>query len=399
MRILFVCHRLPFPPNRGGKIRPFNMIRHLHQKHEVVVASLAESQDEREAGRELDKYCAEVLVEVVPKSVRWRQAISSVASSEPSSVAYFRSSKLHDRVKQRLTRERFDLVLVHCAFVAQYVHDWRGGVKLLDFGDLDSEKWAEYASHHSLPLSIGYALEAWKLRRYEQWLATQFHHCTFTTRGERDAFEKHGGKTGCSIIPNGVDTAYFAPDPHRRTDKHVILFLGRMDYFPNIDGIKYFVKEIFPLIRAQRPGAQLRIVGSNPHADVARLGRIDGITVTGHVADVRPHAADAAVAVAPLRLARGTQNKILECLAMGVPVVATTAAAKGVQAVPGRDLIVTDCPETFAHRVIQIMEDEELRNRLVSSGREQVKAAHSWATSMESLQRLLDELALGKSDR
>lgn len=172
-----------------------------------------------------------------------------------------------------------------------------------------------------------------------------------------------------------------------------------MDYFPNIDGIKYFVKEIFPLIRAQRPGAQLRIVGSNPHANVVRLGRIDGITVTGHVADVRPHAVDAAVAVAPLRLARGTQNKILECLAMGVPVVATTAAAKGVQAVPGRDLIVTDCPETFAHRVIQIMADEELRNRLVVSGREQVKAAHSWATSMESLQRLLDELALGKSNR
>src|SRR5262249_19316242 len=164
MKILFVCHRFPFPPNRGGKIRPFHMIRHLSSKHSVVVASLAHSQKELSEGARLREHCDDVIGEVLPNSIRWMRASKSMLTSTPSSVSYFWSPRLYMRIKERLVSSHFDVILVHCAFVAQYVADWKQAYRILDYGDLDSAKWAEYSQRRSLPLSLGYGLEARKLR-------------------------------------------------------------------------------------------------------------------------------------------------------------------------------------------------------------------------------------------
>ena len=389
MKILFVCHRLPFPPNRGGKIRPFHMIQHLSQKHEVVVASLAETEQELRDGAGLTEHCTEVLVEVLPRSVRWRQACAALLTNEPSSVAYFRSAALHRKIQDKLREQPFDLAMVHCAFVAQYVAGWEGGLRVLDYGDLDSGKWAEYGAHRAFPLSLGYRLEAAKLRRYEQQLASRFHQCTVTTQGELDLYASLGSSTPCRVIPNGVDASYFSrpmQGPHTST---VIAFLGRMDYYPNIDGILYFAQDIFPIIKKTIPLAQLRIIGSNPSSKVRDLGRIEGITVTGHVPDVRPYLADAAVTIAPLRIARGTQNKILESMAMGIPVVSTPQAAKGIQAVPGAHLLVADGPAAFAEQVIKALQEPELRKTLSGEARKQVERMHHWPASLKILDEVL----------
>ncbi len=390
MNILFVCHRLPFPPNRGGKIRPFHMIQHLSQKHAVTVASLAHSQVELERGTGLHAHCAAVLAEVVPRELRWMQAVAALTSSTPSSVAYFRSARLHRRVREAWQRTRFDAVIVHCAFVAQYVLDLRGGFRIMDFGDLDSGKWFGYAAHRALPLSLGYRIEAKKLRRYEKELAGQFDQYTVTTPGELEEFKTFGVTAPCRVVPNGVDAAYFHPKTRPRSDSSVIAFLGRMDYFPNVDGIVHFARRVFPLIRQAEPRAELRIIGSNPTRAVRELAAIPGVSVTGEVPDVRPPLEDAAVGIAPLRIARGTQNKILQLMAMGIPVVSTPQAAEGIQAVPGRDLLVAGDVESYAAQVVELLRNKSLHAALAEAGRRQVEAAHAWPQSMKILDSMLE---------
>jgi sugar transferase (PEP-CTERM/EpsH1 system associated) len=390
MKILFACHRLPFPPNRGGKIRPFHMIQHLSKKHSVTVASVAHTQEELTEGAGLKEHCAELLAEVVPNSQRWSQAVLALPSDACSSGAYFRSNKLRERVRHACRKNSFDLAVVHCAFAAQYldIPELTNVPRVIDFGDLDSAKWLDYSQHRSFPFSLGYGIEARKLRRYEKRVAREFGNVTLTTQGERDEFLTYGIDVPSDVIPNGVNTSYFqARGMQPKT--MVMAFLGRMDYYPNIDGVLYFVEEIYPLIRKKIPMATLRVIGSNPIRSIQELAKISGITVTGHVPDVRPYLEDAALGVVPLRIARGTQNKILELMAAAIPVVSTAAAAKGIQAVANRDLLVADDPATFARRVVEVLEQEPMRHQLAEAGRRQVAEAHRWAPSMEKFERFL----------
>ena len=389
MNILFVCHRLPFPPNRGGRIRPFNMIRHLQRNHRVTVASLAESRQELHDGAGLKDYCSEVVVELMPKPVRWLRAWMALFSSSPSSVAYFWSPELRRRIEAALLKTRFDLIFVHCAFMAQYVVNAVAPAKILDFGDLDSAKWADYSRTKTFPFTLGYKIESRKMKSYERHVAGHFDRCTVTTRGELEEFEKLGLTLPRSVIPNGVDSQYFRSRSTRR-DPNVIVFVGRMDYFPNIDGMLYFAKDIFPIVRRNIPDVQLRIVGSNPSRAVRNLATVPGITVTGHVPDVRPYLDDATLAVAPLRLARGTQNKILEAMAMRIPVVATSAAAKGIEAVAGQHLSVGDGPADFAAKVVELLTNADLHDQLSMAGCQQVHQAHAWANSTAILDGILE---------
>jgi len=158
MKIFFACHRFPYPPNRGGKIRPFNMIRHLSRKHEVIVASLAHTQQELDEGAELKEYCAEVYAEVVPEKLRWLQAVRALPSITPSSVAYFGSSRLRQKIKDGARKHSFDAVMVHCAFAAQYALEVPAKFRLMDFGDLDSGKWLDYSKWRPFPQSWAYYL-------------------------------------------------------------------------------------------------------------------------------------------------------------------------------------------------------------------------------------------------
>jgi len=389
MRILFVCHRLPYPPNRGGKIRPFNFIRHLNKKREVVVASLAHTPEEFSEGAPLKEYCCEVIAEVVPEAVRWRRAFLALASAKPSSVAYFWSPRLARRIHQAAAQKPFDAVFVHCAFMGPYVEELSAGLRVLDFGDLDSGKWFDYARHRSFPLSWGYGMEARKLRRYERHLAQIFDRYVVTTRGELEEYKSLEGPKPATVIPNGVETSYFhrrAADPNSK----LLVFLGRMDYYPNAEGVLYFTRDIFPLVRRAMPDAELRIVGSNPSAQIRNLARTPGITVTGHVPDVRSHVEAAAVSIVPLRIARGTQNKILECMAMGIPVVSTAQAAKGIQATAGQHLLVADTPQEFADQVLALLRDPTLRKQLADAAHEKVLAAQAWPNSLRILDRVLN---------
>jgi sugar transferase (PEP-CTERM/EpsH1 system associated) len=292
-------------------------------------------------------------------------------------------------VSDLLRRERFDLIFVHCSSVAQYVAAVRGVPKILDFGDMDSQKWLEYARHKPFPLSAGYRLEGLKLEREEKRLARMFDLCTATTRAEWETLEGYGLGVPSDWFPNGVDSDYFAPtgEPY---EADTLSFVGRMDYYPNQECMFDFCANVLPRVQQQRPQTKLLIVGADPSAAVKKLGERPGVTVTGSVPDVRPYVRRSAAMVAPLNIARGTQNKILEAMAMGVPVVTSRAAAGGVDAVPGEHLLVAGSHEEQAQAVLRVLDERTERERLAVAGRARVLSHHAWPSSMRRLDTIIE---------
>jgi len=391
MKILFVCHRLPFPPKRGGKIRPFNIIKHLHdQGHRVTVASLARSRQELEEGAGLNNFCSATLIETVSDAAAWARMLARLPTPAPSSMGYFYSPRLAARIREAQRDTDFDFVFVHCSSVAGYVVDMRRPAKMFDLGDIDSQKWLLYAKRRSMPMAAGYWLEGTKLERAEQSLARNFDFCTCTTRAELETFDGFATGVDSGWFPNGVDTEYFSATTNEY-DPDLICFVGRMDYYPNQEAMLSFCRDAWPLIRARRPTAKLRIVGASPSPAIRALGDIPGVEVTGSVADVRPYVAGAALTVAPLSIARGTQNKILESMAMGVPVVASTEAAPGVDAVPGEHILVAAKPREYCDAIVRLLDDPKVRMRFAEAARERVLGHHSWEQSMKMLDGLIEK--------
>ncbi len=389
MKILYICHRFPFPPKRGGKIRPFNMIRHLSQRHEVTVCSLARSPAEAEEGKGIAPHCAHFEMAVVSNPVQTAKMVARLPTTVPSSMGYFHSADLARRIDALLANERFDLIFVHCSSVAQYVSKVRGIPKILDFGDMDSQKWLEYVNYKSFPLKFGYWLEGVKMEAEEKRLARQFDLCTATTRAEWQTLESYGTGVATDWFPNGVDADFFKPDGEGY-DADTISFIGRMDYYPNQEAMFRFCEEVWPLLRAQRPAMKLLIVGADPIPAVLKLGELPGVTVTGSVPDVRPYILRSAAMVAPLNIARGTQNKILEAMAMGVPVVSSSIAAGGVDAVSEEHFLVADSPAQYAAAIVRIADQPAERERLARAGRERMLSHHAWPRSMERLDAIIE---------
>jgi sugar transferase (PEP-CTERM/EpsH1 system associated) len=398
MKILYVCHRFPYPPKRGGKIRPFNMIRHLSRTHEVSVASLARSQAEAEEAKGIAPHCARFVIGRVDNAVQAARMALRLPTQTPSSMGFFYSSELARQIDRLLATHAFDLIFVHCSSVAQYVADVRGIPKILDFGDMDSQKWLEYARYKPFPLSAGYWLEGVKMEREERRLARRFDMCTATTRAEWETLQALQTAVATDWFPNGVDSEFFTPgsEPH---DPDAICFVGRMDYYPNQECMFDFCANVLPLIRAQRPGVKLLIVGADPSAKVRRLGEIPGVTVTGSVPDVRPYVHRSALMVAPLNIARGTQNKILEAMAMGVPVVTSAVAAGGVDAHAGDHFLVGRSAEEQAQAVLAVLLDPALRARLAAAGRARMLSHHAWPRSMQRLDGIIERCLGGFSEQ
>ncbi len=392
MKVLFACHRLPFPPKRGGKIRPFNIIRHLSgQGHQVTVLTLARSAAEIAEGQGLNEYCERVVVGQVGPAAAAFQMVGRLATTLPSSFGYFYSRSLHQQAARLAADENFDLVFVHCSSAAQYVRCVSGVPSVIDFGDMDSQKWKDYRSFKPFPLNMGYGLEAIKLLREEKRLARQFDLSTCTTRMELETLDDYRAAQKTAWFPNGVDAEFFEPtlEPY---DPNGVCFIGRMDYYPNQQAMLEFCRSVYPELRKRRPEITLTIVGAEPSREILRLGELPGVTVTGTVPDVRDYVRRAAVTVAPLQIARGTQNKILESMAMGVPVVCSTLASRGVDAVPGEHLVVADSSNEWVEAILGLLEAPERRQELAEAGRNRVLSNHSWSASMQKLDGILGEL-------
>lgn len=395
MKILYICHRFPFPPKRGGKIRPFNMIRHFSgQGHKVTVCSLSRSPAEAKEGEGIRNHCEHFEMASVSNSIQVIRMVARLPLVTPSSMGFFYSPDLQRRIDNLLSTEQFDLIFVHCSSVAQYVENVQGIPKILDFGDMDSQKWLEYANYKPFPLSLGYRLEGKKMEAAEKRLAKKFDMCTATTRAEWETLNSYGTALKTDWFPNGVDAEYFKPDGEGY-DPDTLSFIGRMDYYPNQECMFDFCRNTLPLIQARRPQAKLLIVGADPSPAVKKLEELPGVTVTGSVPDVRPFILRSAAMVAPLNIARGTQNKILEAMAMGVPVVTSPAGAGGVDAENETHFLIGDNPNTYADACLRIMNRPDERTRLSTSGRERMLTHHDWQASMRRLETIVEHVLAG----
>jgi sugar transferase (PEP-CTERM/EpsH1 system associated) len=389
LKILVVSHRFPYPPKSGSNVRAFHMIKHLARNHEVTVAAPVRSAAEQDEAAGIAPYCAAHLTARVWEPLQVLRMVGYLPTPAPSSMGYFHSTRLAREVRQLLARKRFDLILVHCSSVAHYVSATTDVPKILDFVDMDSQKWLDYASFKRFPLSAGYWIEGKKLERAEKRLAACFDLCTTITRAEWNTLEGYRTGVATDWFSNGVDSGYFAPisEPY---DPDTISFVGRMDYYPNQECMFEFCANVLPRIRMRRPRAKLVIIGADPAPAVLRLAELPGVTVTGSVPDVRPHLLRSALMVAPLNLARGTQNKVLEAMAAGVPVVSSSVAAGGVDAVAGEHFLVADGPAGQAAAILAILENPGERERLAAAGRARMLSHHDWAGTMQHLDRIIE---------
>lgn len=395
MKILYLAHRIPYPPNKGEKIRAFHQIRCLSQHHIIHLVCLVDDPVDLVHVKTLKEYCVSVEAVFRSKAAAMFLAARGLLTRYPLSVVAFQRKALARKISGKLEAEKFDLVFVSSSSMASYVLHESHVPRVIDFIDVDSEKWRLYAEHHSFPLSWIYRLEASRLAAYEEEIAQMFDYSIFISEAERLLFQRRVSNRPIAVISNGVDLEYFTP-PHggfSSSRQPSVVFTGAMDYFPNVDAVRYFCTEIFPLVRQVEPEAQFFIVGRNPTRSVQELGNHDNVIVTGSIPDVRPYLAKATVAVAPFRIARGIQNKILEAMAMRLPVVGTSQAFEGIDATENDGIRIADDPQRFAQEVIIFLKgDDRLRQQWGLQARHYIEEHHRWRDVGVKLECLLHEV-------
>jgi sugar transferase (PEP-CTERM/EpsH1 system associated) len=331
---------------------------------------------------------------------RWKKFLSllGIFKKQPFSVPYFYDRALQRRIDRLLDRLQIDCVFCFSSPTAEYVFRSRHrrasfdrAVRVMDFIDMDSEKWTQYGRQGRPPSSWIYRREGRTLKDYEAKIVTEFHHGLLVSRAEANLFREKIPTDRVHALPNGVDLDFFSPafSPSNSPPGINLVFTGAMDYFPNVEGAQWFAQTVFPRVREVFPDARFVVVGSRPSRSVRELAEtVPGVRVTGFVEDVREFIGAADVCVVPLRIARGIQNKVLEGMAMGKPVVTTREGFEGIEASPGRDLRVAGNASDFAGHVIDFLTHPEKRLECGARAREFVERNHSWDRNLAFLETL-----------
>jgi len=377
--LLFLAHRVPYPPDRGDKIRSYNILKHLAERHRIHLATFADDEADVAAAEALRPLVAKLHVEIRTRS-KGAAATIGLLKRSAMSVAAFGSKGMSGFVDRVLADEPIDHVYVFSGQMAQYAPADRPFV--MDFVDMDSRKFADYAAAATGLMRRVWQREAKRLFHFERETARRAVVSLFVTEAEANLFrERTNLSEDCvQTLENGIDLAAYAPMPHVREAAPLIVFTGQMDYLPNVEAAIGFARDVLPLIRARHPEARFAIVGRNPTAALTALDGRDGVTVTGSVPEVQSWLARADVVVAPLGIARGLQNKVLEAMAMARPVVASPQAFEGIDAEPGRDLIVADGSAAQAAAVCDLLDDP---------ARRQVETRYAWDARLAPLDAML----------
>ncbi|HKJ72016.1 MAG TPA: TIGR03087 family PEP-CTERM/XrtA system glycosyltransferase [Gammaproteobacteria bacterium] len=335
--LVLLVHRIPYPPNKGDKIRSFHLLRHLAERYRVHLGAFVDDPADWAHAGALSELCAEVrLVPLRPRAARLR-ALGGLATGAPLTLPYYRSGAMRRWLRRTLRATGTRRLVAFSAAMAQYADEAAPGcTRVLDLVDVDSDKWRQYGQRRRGPAGWVYRREARRLLAYERRCAAAFDHTVLVSPAEAALFLRLAPEAAgrVRVAGNGVDTDYFAPrpdlpDPYP-AGAEPLVFTGAMDYWANADAVSWFAEAVLPRVRARHPQAAFYVVGTRPGEAVQRLARLPGVRVTGGVPDIRPYLAHARLAVAPMRVARGIQNKVLEAFAMAKPVLATGAALDGL---------------------------------------------------------------------
>ncbi len=389
--ILFLAHRFPYPPDRGDKIRSWHILKALAEIAPVHLCTLVDDERDFAHLETVETVCASV--QAVPRT---RSKLSAMArallTGESASVTAFGNSALQLRVNDLLKTRDIGCVFAFSGQMAQFVPENLGSTRfVMDFVDVDSAKFDTYADQASGASAAANRFEAKRLAAFEAKTARRADLSLFVSEAEAALFRERAGITPAKVqaLENGIDLTRFNPalnfDAVITGQGPLIVFTGQMDYRPNIDAVSAFATETMPLIRAAFPDAQFAIVGRAPTDEVRALAKLEGVIVTGEVDDTRAWLAQAAVVVAPLKLARGIQNKVLEAMAMGKAVVASSAAAEGIAARQNEAMLVADSATAEAAAICGLIADPGKADVMGAAARRCLEARYNWAARMAPL--------------
>jgi sugar transferase (PEP-CTERM/EpsH1 system associated) len=395
--LLLLIHRIPYPPNKGDKIRSYHLLKHLARHYRVHLATFVDDPDDWQHVPHVEALCASSRFARLRPTLARVRSLGALLKNRSLSLEYYRDAGLARWVQDTVEAHDISRMLVFSSAMAQYTDGFPNARRVVDFCDVDSDKWKQYAEQKSAPMSWLYRYEARQLLRYERQVARDYDASLFVSAPEAALFRELAPESSARIghFSNGVDTDYFSPDaPHASPyapDERALVFTGAMDYWPNVDAVQWFANDIFPALRAQHPDVRFYIVGARPSPAVQALAQQTGIVVTGTVPDVRPYIAHAAVSVAPLRIARGIQNKVLEAMAMATPVVVSPQALEGIDAAPGSELVLADGAGAFQAAVSALLDGrKEAASAIGVAARTRVQNSYSWSSNLACIGESLE---------
>jgi len=397
--VLFLCHRLPWPPSKGDKIRSYHVLRRLAEHYRVYLGAFVDDPADWQYLAPVGALCTEVCVRpLTPWQTRCR-ALASLARGDALTVGVYRDRVMRRWIEGLLAERKLDLALCYSSGVAPFVMTHPQLPRVMDFVDVDSDKWRQYAQAHRGLTRMIYQREARRLAKFERKVAAQFDASVLVSEAEAAFFRQQVPAAAGKVhgIPNGVDGEYWDPqriypNPYQPA-KRAVVFVGAMDYRANVHAAQWFAREVWPRIFARCRDARFYIVGSKPTAAVRALGQLAGITVTGRVEDVRPYLAHAHAVAAPLRIARGIQNKVLEALAMEKVLLATPEAWEGIEDFAGRQGCISDSPEVMASEAMCWLDTPAVAR--VPAARAMVLSRFDWVRNLDTYERVMRDTQRG----
>jgi sugar transferase (PEP-CTERM/EpsH1 system associated) len=377
MRLLFLTSRLPYPPNRGDRLRVFNFVRELSRRHEITLLSFVADAAEAAQSAGLRPYCHDIHLVPMSRVRSMAAAATGLWRTEPLQALYYRSAVMQRAVDALVAQRAYDLLYVHLFRMAPYALPHRHLYRVLDLTDVISTEIGRAVPYRDWRWQAVYRNELPRIRRYEPAMAGQFDETWVISAAERAALAASGAAGRVVVVPNGVDSERFRPLGLTR-EPATILFVGHMSVAHNVDAAEYLARDLLPLVRAKLPDIRLSLVGADPSHRVQQLARLPGVTVAGHIPDLNAALNRATVFVAPLRFAAGVQNKVLEAMAAGTPVVTTSIVNNGLAATDDRHLLVADEPAALAAAAVSLLTDPQRRDSLARAAREFVLEGFRW---------------------
>jgi polysaccharide biosynthesis protein PslH len=401
--LLFLTQRLPYPPDKGEKIRSFQILNYLSGHYRIHLGCLIDDRNDLAFVDVIRAKCCDIHVAPLNSRIARLLCVRGLLTGEALSASFFRDRGLACWVRDVIKMIRPAVVFIASSNMAPYVLDLpNGALRIVDLMDVDSEKWRAYSDLSRGPMRMVYRREWRKVAALERRIANECDLASFVSHVEAALFARLMPDCGARIrgVISGVDHRHFDPAlNHPRVYDAVCpsyVFAGTMDYPPNVDAVKWFADEILPAIRCSVPAARFYIVGTNPTRDVRRLSRIPGVFVAGRVPDVRPYVAHATASVAPMRVARGIQNKVLEAMALARPVVLTSGALDGIEARPGQEVILADTAEQFAAACCRLAVRGD-HDGIGAAARRFVVRNHDWSVTLHGFDDLLRLTGLSES--
>ncbi len=394
--LLFLAHRIPYPPNKGDKIRSYHLLNELRKEYKIHLATFIDDKEDLQYKEHVASLCESFCAIEIDPFISKIKSLKGFVTADALSIPYYESKELSDYV-EKVIATGVDKALVFSSAMAQFVSSTRFDLKMVvDFVDIDSDKWRQYSSSKKWPASWLYKREYKKLFEWEKMVAQQADHSLFVTEKESALFRELVPTVAEKVhsIDNGVDYDFFtsnsaAENPYLEQSPKIV-FTGAMDYWANVDAVVWFVEEVLPLVQQKIPDLEFFIVGSKPTAKVSALSNVAGVTVTGRVEDVRPYIQYSNLSVAPLRIARGVQNKVLEAMSMGKAVVATSQAMEGIKDIEQFSELTLDDAKAYADKVAELLQDDAKAKSWGDKGREMILKNYNWQSNVAKVVSLLE---------